>query len=97
MKENPHLDQQAARQLAALLSSTHMTAGTPEGKETPLHPGNCPVTTAVGAINWATTGQATEHELPRGMSLVIARWLMVVNDYVPQSVRDSFIWRCLTS
>src|SRR5882672_9277442 len=49
---------------------------------------------SIAAINLALTGELTDR-IPECMSTVIGRWILIVQDSMPDDMRNSLEWRRL--
>ena len=65
-----------------------------EGRHIPSGLGTAEEACSIAAINLALTGELTDH-IPDCMSLVIGKWIIVVQDAVPDELRNSAEWRRL--
>jgi hypothetical protein len=74
--------QQAA--IAAYLAGRHIPAGV----------GSLESACSIAAINLALTGRLTD-EIPACMSLVVGRWIIVIQDAMPDAMRNGEPWRAL--
>src|SRR6202044_51878 len=65
-----------------------------EGKHIPSGLGNAHEACSIAAINLALTGELTD-TIPACMSEVIGKWIITVQDAMPDKMRNSVEWRML--
>jgi hypothetical protein len=70
--------------IAAYLKGRHIPAGV----------GTAESACSVAAINLALTGRLTD-AIPACMSLVVGRWIIVIQDAMPDAMRNGEPWRAL--